>query len=433
MVSAGRPARRRFRHGAAVVGVIAASLLMAAPAHGATPDAGQWWYDAYGVDQVHAEGLTGQGLKIAVIDSQMNPDLPVFEGADLTIAPGAGCRDAEPTTDQLNDHSRHGSTVTALLIGNGTGAGAISGIVPDASVTFYGFGDKGDDCVQTPEAAEAGLSPTGWLFQRAIDDGADIISTSQGGGASNYEDLAVVAEAIARQIPIVAATPNDGITGAIFPSGYSGIVAVNAVDQQQQLFVTEMGVENAILDTTVVAPGGPFPSIGAPEGTWDDSNRTQGASLATPLVAGILALTAQKYPDATMNQLIQSLIHNTGPDDHELSYSPDNGYGYGVASLGHVLRVDPSSYDDVNPLLDKAVQQPTAEQIATAMAAVTGDAPATSEPSEAADAPADADGSGMGTLLIVGAIVVGIIVVGAVILTIILVRRSHRTDREGQS
>jgi hypothetical protein len=433
MVS-GRPSlRRRILHGAAIVGVLGTTLLAATPAQATTADDGQWWYQAYGVEQVHADGLTGEGVKIAVIDSQINPDLPVFDGADLTIAPGAGCMDTEPATDELNDNSRHGSTVTALLIGNGTGAGAINGIVPDASVTFYGFGNRGDDCVEPPEATAAGLSPAGWLFQRALDDGADIISTSQGGGASYYDDLPVIAEAIARQVPIVAATPNDGLTGAILPSGYSGVVAVNAVDQQQQLLIGGLGVENTILETTVVAPGSPFSSIGAPDGTWDDSNRTQGSSLATPLVAGILALAAEKYPDATKNQLIQSLIHNTGPEDHDLTYSPDNGFGYGVASLGHVLRVDPSSYEDVNPLLDKSLQQPTPEQIATAMAALSEDDTSPAASDQPTGDTGDQTDSGIATVLVVGGIVVGIVVIGAVILTIILVRRSHRTDREGQS
>lgn len=426
------PPRRRILEGAAALGVLAVTLFTAVPAHAETSDDGQWWYEAYGVEQVHADGLTGEGLKIAVIDSQINPDLPVFDGADLTIAPGAGCRDSEPATDQLNDNSRHGSTVTALLIGNGTGAGAIRGIVPDAQVTFYGFGDQGDDCVEPPEATAAGLSPAGWLFQRALDDGADIISTSQGGGASYYDDLPVIAEAIARQVPIVAATPNDGLTGALLPSGYVGVVAVNAVDQQQKLLTGGLGVDNIILETTVVAPGSPFSSIGAPDGTWDDSNRTQGSSLATPLVAGILTLAMEKYPDATPNQLIQSLVHNTGAEDHELSYSPDNGYGYGVASLGHVLRVDPTAYEDVNPLLDKSLQQPTAEQIAAATAALDSEPAATASPG-GADGGGDTGVSGITTALIIGGVVVVVVIVAAVILTVVLIRRSRRTDREGQS
>ncbi|MDR6199544.1 subtilisin family serine protease [Microbacterium sp. SORGH_AS428] len=47
----------------------------AAPASAAGDEDGQWWYEAYGVADVHAEGWTGEGVKIAVVDTQINPDL----------------------------------------------------------------------------------------------------------------------------------------------------------------------------------------------------------------------------------------------------------------------------------------------------------------------------------------------------------------------
>ncbi|WP_159501989.1 S8 family serine peptidase [Microbacterium sp. 18062] len=432
MVSAGHHARIRLTTRlSATVGALGLVLLTASPAVAATAeDDGQWWYGAYGVEQVHAEGWTGKGVKIAVIDSQINPDLPVFQGADLTIAPGSGCAGSEPTTDQVTDNARHGSTVTALLIGNGTGAGAIRGIVPEASVTYYGLGSL-SDCTETAEAEEAGLSAKVWLIKRALDDGADIISISQGGGNTTYEDGSVIAEAIVRKVPIVAAVQNDTDQGAFIPSSYRGVVAVNGVDRDRQFLTDSWGLPNAQLETTVVAPGIPFSSIGAPDGTWDDSGLSGGSSLATPLVAGILVATAQKYPDATGNQLIQSLIHNTGTEDHELEYDPEDGYGYGVASLNHVLSKDPTVYDDANPLLDKTVYPiPDQEQLDAAEAAL---ATATPEPSETVSDPPAADaGSGILTVVIAVAVVILIVVVAAVVLTIVLVRRSHRQNREAQ-
>ena len=431
MVTGHRATHRRLRTLIAAAGAVGLALACAAPAQAATTTAdGQWWYGAYGVEQVHADGFTGEGVKIAVIDAQINPDLPVFDGADLTVAPDAGCAGTEPTSDQVSSASRHGSTVTALLIGNGTGAGAIRGIVPDASVTFYGTGPL-EGCTDSPEAQEAGVSNGVWLVSRALADGADIISMSQGGGDWTSD---VIAEAIARQVPLVFSTPNDIMTEGNFPSSYDGVVAVNAVDQDQQLLISEtFDLPNIIEETTVVAPGGPFSSIGAPDGTWDDSNLTHGASLATPLVAGILAAAMQKYPDATPNQLIQSLVHNTGADDHEIAYSPDDGFGYGVASLGHVLRVDPTQYEDMNPLLGKNIDQPTDEQIAEATAALATEDPAPAASDGPPGDPGDGGDSGMLTVFVIGGIVVAVVIVAAVILTIILVRRSHRNNREGQS
>lgn len=417
---------------ARLLGVALLSAVMvgiASPAHAAADaDDGQWWYDVYGVEQAHADGWTGEGVKIAVIDSQINPDLPVFADADLTVAPGASCEGAVPATSELNDSSRHGSTVAALLVGNGAGAGAIRGIVPDASVTFYGTGPL-EQCADGAEAQAAGLSAMLFQIERALDDGAQIISISQGGGAEGLRGTEVIARAVAEGVPIVASVPNRSSEGGGVPNGFRGTVAVNAVDRDANLLIGDLGVPNANPWTTVVAPGSPFSSIGAPGGTWDDSNRTAGSSLATPLVSGILVAAMQKYPDASANQLLQSLIHNTGTEPHELAYDGENGFGYGVASLRSVLAADPSVYDDVNPLLDKPLAQlPTDEEFAAAEASVS----ASPTPTPSSDgAPEDAgDGSPFGTIIVILAVVGGLVIVGAIILTIVLVRRSKNHAKE---
>jgi hypothetical protein len=149
------------------------------------------------------------------------------------------------------------------------------------------------------------------------------------------------------------------------------------------------------------------------------------------LVAGILASAAQKYPEATGNQLIQSLVHNTGPDDHELSYDPENGFGYGIASLSHVLREDPAQYDDENPLLDKSLDRPSADEIDAAVAQF---GPAEGGSNTPSSAPTDPEsGDGVPVVLIAVGGVAAMVVIAAVVLTIILVKRSHRRDREARS
>ncbi len=57
-----------------------ALILTPALAADAAPD-DNWWYDAYGMTTIHGEGWTGAGVKVAVIDANINPELPVFEVA----------------------------------------------------------------------------------------------------------------------------------------------------------------------------------------------------------------------------------------------------------------------------------------------------------------------------------------------------------------
>jgi len=64
-----------------------------------------------------------------------------------------------------------------------------------------------------------------------------------------------------------------------------------------------------------------------------------------------LALVAQKYPDATSNQLLHSLLENT--DRGGRGSGHDATFGFGVVDLRAMLAVDPTVYPDVNPLLSE--------------------------------------------------------------------------------
>ncbi|WP_238343857.1 S8 family peptidase [Microbacterium sp. RG1] len=410
--------RRWVRAGAvAAVGLAGVLALGASPASAA--DDGQWWYDVYKVADVHAEGWTGEGVKIAVVDSQINPELPDFAGADLTVAAGAACEGAEPSTTEANAESEHGSTVTAMLIGNGTGVAGTKGIVPDASVTFYGVGAL-EDCTPTAEVEQSRHTPLGWMLQRALDDGADIVMTTVVIGQAQPADRTTIAQAIARKVPLIAGNPNDGFKQGLLPARFVGVVAVSAVDQNLELPIAALGVPNVISETTVVAPGVAISTLGD-NNSWDTPGLGTGTSFATPQVAGILAVAMQKYPNATGNQLLQSRVHNTGSEDHPLVYDPSDGFGYGAASLTRVLAADPTQYPDTNPLLGKGLAQPSAEEIAAAEQTLA------SAESDGQSGGTDADGLAAFLPVIIG-IAVGVLalIVVGVVVTVVLVRRSRR-------
>ncbi|MFT4211021.1 MAG: S8 family serine peptidase [Microbacterium sp.] len=333
-----------------------------------------WWYDAYHLGDAHDAGWTGEGVRIAVIDGQIDPDSPGLVGADVTVdddplCPGQQVVQTDPTVTSV-----HGTTVTSYLVGNGDGPSGIHGVAPDASVTFYGYGvDGNEDCagaVDTvtagPDQEELDISAAAVGILRAIEDGAQIINVSAASG-STYGDSWVIAEAIARGVVIVASMTNDITAEPIgevagFPYTYQGVVSVNAIDADGNFQKTSIGnTDSTDRDTTVVAAGIRMAAVGV-EGDWDATPSMNGTSYATPIVTGMIALTAQKYPDATGNQLIQSLIRNTGTEEHELSH--DDEYGYGAASATHMLQNDPTQYDDVNPLTDKVLSSaPTQEQV----------------------------------------------------------------------
>lgn len=423
-MSAGtRRAARLVTAAVAAFGLVVGSASVAQAAEPGT----NWWYDAFGVPEAQAAGWTGAGVKIAVIDGQINTELPVFAGTHLTVDKDPLCEGGSVTTTAPNPSNEvaHGSNVTALLVGNGTGKGQVRGIAPDADVTFYGYGYDGDSGPGTAcilDTLPDGLTVFGEGIERAVADGARVISISQGTSNTTEGDAAVIADALAKGVVIVAATPNSMNDDELkWLWSFNGVVAVNAFDKDGNLQPDQevSGQKVAWPETTVVAPG-----VGLPSVDWGSTEHVvSGSSFATPLTAGVLALTMQKYPGATGNQVVQSLIHNTTPDDHALSR--DDTVGYGPVSLRHLLRVNPSQYPDENPLLDKASGVPSAEQVAKAGAASS---PSTS-PSASAAAPlpdhADDSGSGVPTWvwLVAGA---GVLVVLAVIAIVIIVVVSGR-------
>ena len=80
-----------------------------------------------------------------------------------------------------------------------------------------------------------------------------------------------------------------------------------------------------------------------------------GTSVAAPIVAGTLAVTMQQWPQATPNQILQSLVGTAkkGP------------YGYPLLTPGSLDTTDPTGYPDANPLMDKfAGEEPSAASVA---------------------------------------------------------------------
>lgn len=424
--------RRAARCG---MGFLLIASLAFAPIGAAAASAEQpssWWYDVWGVAEAHAAGWNGEGVKVAVIDQQINTALPVFDGTNLAVDPKPLCKGGHVVAK--SDAAIHGSDMVALLVGNGEGRGGIRGIAPRATVLFYGIGATVDEDCEDDDGVAGSV---GEGIDRALAGGARIISISLGVPLASA-DRRAVARALIRGTVVVAAVPNSlGVVDRGWPWGYNGVVAVNAIDQKNRIQPDQKfaGALNVWTEATVVAPGVAFPSV-----DWTQYSSVTGASLATPLTAGVLALAAQKYPKATGNHLIQSLIHNTWRDDHPLERDTRDGYGYGAVSVRHMLREDPSQYSDVNPLMDKASGVPDAQDLAEAASPSPTVVPAPRDPTldSATTAPLvpaatpgpSADELSTGSPLLGFGVGAGVIVIA--IGAIVLVRRMKRGQREGE-
>lgn len=313
----------------------AGAFLPVPPARAADPitAADQSYFAYYHLDQARAKGYTGKGVSIAMIDGKVDTGVPELAGAQ--VASESPC-----TINSSPAVSSHGTGVASILVAQGYG------VAPEASLRAYqitlgGDGDtSGSDCKGESGDDRDNLP---WLLNRAMNDGAQIINVSASSISSAKALKWTVARSMAQGVSITAAAGNeaqdDDDTSL---SKWSGVVGVSAI-----------GVDSARQDYSSWGQGVTAAAVGGPVLTRNIATEqiepVYGTSYSAPVVAGVLALARQKWPNATSNQLLQLLV-TTG-------LNPDHGWnqytGYGGIDPGAILNTDPTQLPDENPLADK--------------------------------------------------------------------------------
>ncbi|MDU7041897.1 MAG: S8 family serine peptidase [Actinomyces sp.] len=323
-----------------------AIVLPTAPAHAADPitAADQSYFAYYHLDQARAKGYTGKGVTIALIDGEVDTTVPELAGATII--------DKSPCTVTSSPFSKtHGTAIASLLVSK------TYGVAPDATLLTYrtSLADDGDESGNECAFRNGNPieDPTS-LINRAISDGAQIISISS--SDENFDDSTkwAIARADALGVIVVSSMGNDAKDET--NNGYSkwsGVVGVGAIDTTGKVADYSSWGQG----TTTAAVGGPIIVR-----NYETGNKAaaDGTSYSTPLIAGFLALAKQKWPNATSNQLLQLLTKTALNNEGRW-----NKYtGYGVADLGAMMNTDPSQYPDENPLMDPTMHRgPTVDEI----------------------------------------------------------------------
>lgn len=138
-------------------------------------------------------------------------------------------------------------------------------------------------------------------LQWAIQQQPDIISLSWAGGSQSQVHKNVISAGQAQGIIIVAGAGNSGLTTCVYPACYDGVVAVGATDNADK--IASFSNRGDWID--IMSPG---VAIFSTVATTNNSYKNyDGTSMATPLVAGILALGKSLKPNATPTDLINCL------------------------------------------------------------------------------------------------------------------------------
>ena len=284
-----------------------------------------------GVANEAAAGYTGQGVDIAVIEGPADTTMPELAGADITVKPMC---DYTATPDSRS----HATAMVSLLAARGYG------VARGARITNYATPTREDTY-----GGECRSSNIDDAISAAVADGARVISISQGGGKITDGERQAIAGAVARGVVVVVAAGNDG---AQDPSdsfaSVNGTVGVGASDSAGRI----QPYSNYGKGLTVMAPG----DVNYHDlGNGGQVASASGTSVSTPIVAGFVAVAMQRWPQASGNQIVQSLVATatTGPTGQPL-ISP-----HGLDTT------DPTQYPDTNPLLNKFPgTEPSARSVA---------------------------------------------------------------------
>ncbi|MFJ4711857.1 S8 family serine peptidase [Streptomyces sp. NPDC088785] len=259
-----------------------------------------------GTPQAWQAGLTGKGVKVAVLDTgydATHPDLATRVSESKSFIEG----------EEVADRQGHGTHVTSTVGGSGAASdGKEKGVAPDATLAV---GKVLSDAGSGSESQIiAGME---WA---AKDIKAKIVSMSLGSdtGSDGTDPMSQAVNTLSAQTGtlFVIAAGNYSAPGTIgAPGAADAALTVGAVDADDRAaYFTSQGPrlgDNA-LKPDVSAPGVDILAARSSLAEGSGSYTTMsGTSMATPHVAGVAALLAQEHPDWTGARLKDALMSSS--------------------------------------------------------------------------------------------------------------------------
>lgn len=293
----------------------------------------QAYYSHYSLASLHAQGYTGEGVIIAVIDGRVDTTIPELQGANI--------EDMTPCTvqsDSSNDD--HATSIAQLLVAPDFG------IAPGATIYNYAsvpnINDAGSDCVLGSRASV--LGDHSGLIEEALNDGAHIIVISSNIFSRDRESLRwAVSRAVVEGVPVVVSMGNESTRNQDRSLVlWGGVVGVAALER-----------DGSYADYSNYGDGVSIAAVGEIRVRRASENKVdsmRGTSYAAPMVAGILALAWSRFgDDVTADQVLQAMAataRGSGGQWNERT-------GYGEIDPVALLSSDPSQYPSVNPFEEK--------------------------------------------------------------------------------
>jgi subtilisin family serine protease len=280
----------------------------------------------------------GSGVYVAVLDTGLVdswrgyfPEERIAE--EYAISFGGGGGEVGNVSSQPNkwehDVNSHGTHVTSTILGYSLGTTPINGVAP--MVTVIPVKVLNQNGSGWSSVVAQGITYVADLKAGLLADYPVVINMSLGGPILDAVEKAAVDYAVAQGVIIVASAGNNGTNGMGYPGAYEPVISVAASGWVGEWLSGSWWTSNVldptnpddfyITDFSSRALGGQDLDVAAP-GSWivgpykiNSGNTLSyyylgGTSMASPHVAGIVALMAEKYPALTAGEA-ESILETT--------------------------------------------------------------------------------------------------------------------------
>lgn len=240
------------------------------------------------------KGFTGKGIKVAIVDTGIDSRHPFLK---TSVVGGYEVFGKTTTPEGYQDTQGHGTHV----------AGIVHQVAPDAELLAVRVfpNDEGSGDSASLEGVAAGIR---W----AIDNGAQVINLSLGGDKAPASFKKVFEYGVSKGVLFAIASGNERSFDPLYPAAYAGEIpalgfSVGATDKYGNMAVFSNYTGNNLNMKHVASHGASVSSAAVGEQGFVSMS---GTSMATPQIAGLLALYKQAYPNLSALQLQELVAKN---------------------------------------------------------------------------------------------------------------------------